>query len=62
MVVAHAFNLSTHEREAGRSLWVLAQPYYLQNEFQDSQSYKEKPYLEKEKKKNKKKKLYYKNL
>jgi hypothetical protein len=38
-VVAHAFNLSTWEAEAG-------QPG-LQGEFQDSQGYTEKPCLEK---------------
>jgi hypothetical protein len=48
-VVAHAFNPSTWEAEA-----VLGQPG-LQSEFQDSQTYTEKPCLEKPKKKKKKK-------
>jgi hypothetical protein len=46
-MVAHAFNPSTREAEAGR---------FLQSEFQDSQGYIEKPCLEKLKKKKKKKK------
>jgi hypothetical protein len=45
-VVAHAFNPSTWEAEAGG---VQGQPG-LQSEFQDSQGYTEKPYLEKPKK------------
>jgi hypothetical protein len=45
-VVAHAFNPSTWEAEAGQPV--------LQSEFQDSQSYTEKPCLEKPKKKKKK--------
>jgi hypothetical protein len=51
-VVAHAFNPSTREAEAGE---VRGQPG-LESEFQDSQSYTEKPCLEKSKKKKKKKK------
>jgi hypothetical protein len=43
-MVAHAFNPSTWEAEAGG---------FLQSEFQDSQSYTEKPCLEKPKKKKK---------
>jgi hypothetical protein len=43
-VVAHAFNPSTQEAEAGG---FLSQPS-LQNEFQDSQGYTEKPCLEKQ--------------
>jgi hypothetical protein len=38
--VAHAFNPSTPETKAGRSLWVWGQPN-LQSEFQGSQSYRE---------------------
>jgi hypothetical protein len=54
-VVAHAFNPSTREAEAGRFL--SSRPAWSTNEFQDSQSYTEKPCLEKPKKnKNKKKK------
>ena len=44
-VVAHAFNASTWEAEAGRSL-CSSQPG-LQSEFQDSQRYTENPCLEK---------------
>jgi hypothetical protein len=55
-VVAHAFNPSTPEAEAGRFL--SSRPAWsIQSEFQDSQGYTEKPCLEKKKqKKNKKKK------
>jgi hypothetical protein len=55
-VVAHAFNLSTWEAEAGRFL-SQGQPG-LQSELQDSQGYTEKPCLKKTKKKKKKKKKY----
>jgi hypothetical protein len=48
-VVAHAFNPSTREAEAGRFL-------SSKSEFQDSQGYTEKPCLEKNKKKRKEKK------
>jgi hypothetical protein len=51
-VVAHAFNPSTWEAEAGG---FLGQPD-LQSEFQDSQGYTEKPCLKKKKKKKKRKK------
>ena len=45
MVVAHAFNPSTQEAEAGGSPWVQVQSG-LQSKFQDSQSsYTEKPCL-----------------
>jgi hypothetical protein len=47
-VVAHAFNPSTWEAEAGGSLLVQGQPS-LQSEFQDSQGYTEKPCLDKPK-------------
>jgi hypothetical protein len=50
-VVAHTFNPSTWEAEAG-DFWVQGQPG-LQSEFQDSQGYTEKPYLEKQKTTNK---------
>jgi hypothetical protein len=53
-VVAHAFNPSTWEAEAGGFL--SSRPACLQSEFQDSQGYTEKPCLEKPKKKKKKKK------
>jgi hypothetical protein len=54
-VVAHAFNPSTWEAEAGGFL--SSRPASgLQSEFQDSQGYTEKPCLEKPKKKKKKKK------
>ena len=43
-VVTHTFNPSTWEAEAG-GFWVRGQPG-LQNEFQDSQGYTEKPCLE----------------
>ena len=46
-VVAHIFNSSTREAEAGRSLSVQGQPG-LQREFQDSQGYKVKPCLKKQ--------------
>ena len=45
VVVAHAFNPSTWEAEAG-GLLSLGQPG-LQSEFQDSQGYTEKPCLQK---------------
>jgi hypothetical protein len=47
-VVAHAFNPSTWEAEAGGFL--SSRPPGLQSEFQDSQDYTEKPCLEKPKK------------
>jgi hypothetical protein len=47
-VVAHAFNASTWETEAGR--FPSSSPACLQSEFQDSQGYTEKPCLEKSKK------------
>jgi hypothetical protein len=53
-VVAHAFNPSTWEAETGGFLSSRSQPG-LQSEFQESQSYTEKPCLEKPKKKKKKK-------
>jgi len=52
-VVAHAFNLSAWEAEAGR---FLSSRSGLQSEFQDSQGYTEKLCLENTKKKKKKKK------
>jgi hypothetical protein len=52
-VVVLAFNPSTQEAEAGRFLSSRLAPG-LQSEFQDSQSYIEKPCLEKPKIKNKK--------
>jgi hypothetical protein len=52
-VVVHAFNPSTREAEAGR---FLSSRPGLQNEFQDSQGYKEKSCLEKSNTKKKKKK------
>jgi hypothetical protein len=53
VVVAHAFNPTTQETEAGRFLSLRANSG-LQSEFQDSQGYTEKPCLEKTKKKKKK--------
>jgi hypothetical protein len=53
-VVAHTFNPSTQEAEAGGFL--SSRPAWSTTEFQDSQGYKEKPCLEKPKKKKKKKK------
>jgi hypothetical protein len=44
-MVAHAFNPSTWEAEAG-DFWVRGQPG-LQSEFQESQGYTEKPCLQK---------------
>jgi hypothetical protein len=52
-VVAHAFNPSTREAEAGGFL--SSRPAWSTNEFQDSQGNTEKPCLEKPKKKKKKK-------
>jgi hypothetical protein len=49
-VVAHAFNLSTREAEAGGSLNLRPG---LQSEFQDSQGYTEKPCLINQKQKQK---------
>jgi hypothetical protein len=50
-VVAHTFNPSTREAEAGQvDFWVRGQPG-LQSEFQDSQGNTEKTCLEKPKKK-----------
>jgi hypothetical protein len=49
-VVVHAFNPSTREAEAGRFLSSVWSQPGLQSEFQDSQGYTEKPYLEKQKK------------
>jgi hypothetical protein len=45
-VVAHAFNPSTREAEAGGFL--SSRPAWSTNEFQDSQGYTEKPCLEKQ--------------
>jgi hypothetical protein len=53
-VVAHTFNPSTREEEAGRFLKFEASLVY--REFQDSQGYTEKPCLEKPKTKKKEKK------
>jgi hypothetical protein len=50
-VVAHAFNPNTWEAETGGFLSSRGQPG-LQSEFQDSQSYTEKPWLEKPKPSN----------
>jgi hypothetical protein len=52
--VAHAFNPSSWEAEAGRFL--SSRPAWLQSEFQDSQGYTEKPCLKKKTKPKKKKK------
>jgi hypothetical protein len=46
-VVAHAFNPSTREAEAGGFL--SSRPAWSTHEFQDSQGYTEKPCLEKTK-------------
>jgi hypothetical protein len=46
-MVAHTFNPSTPEAEAGGSLRMWGQPG-LQNEFQDSQGWAEKPHLKKQ--------------
>ena len=51
-VVAHAFNPTAGEEQV--DLWVQGLPD-LQSEFQDSQSYMKKPFLEKTKWKTKKK-------
>jgi hypothetical protein len=53
-VVAHAFNPSTREAEAGGFL--SSGQTGLQSEFQDSQGYTEKPSQKNQKKKKKKKK------
>jgi hypothetical protein len=52
-VVAHAFNPSTWEAEAGR---FLSSKPGLQSEFQDSQGYTEKPCLKTKQNKTKQKK------
>jgi hypothetical protein len=49
-MVAHAFNSSTWEAEAGEFLSSRLDP---QSEFQDSQGYTEKPCFEKQNKTNK---------
>ena len=54
-VVAHSFNPSTQEAEAGRFLSSVRGQPGLQSEFQDSQGYTEKPCLEKTKKDKKNK-------
>ena len=54
--MAHAFNLSTQEAEAGRSLRVQDQ-VDLQSEFQDTQVDTEKPCLEKNPKTNRQKEI-----
>jgi hypothetical protein len=49
MVLAHAFNSTTQE---GRGWWIsVSSRSGLQNEFQNNQSYTEKPSLEENKKK-----------
>jgi hypothetical protein len=53
-VVAHAFNPSTQEAEAGGFL--SSRPAWSKSEFQDSQGYTEKSCLEKPKKKKERKK------
>jgi hypothetical protein len=54
-MVAHSSNLSTQEAEAG--VFLSSRPAWsTQSEFQDSQSYTEKPCLKKTKTKTKKKK------
>jgi hypothetical protein len=55
-MVAHAFNSSTREAKAGGFLSLIRGQPGLQSEFQDSQSYTEKPCLEKNQKQNKNKK------
>jgi hypothetical protein len=52
-LVAHTFNPSTWEAEAGGFLEFEASLVYIQREFQDSQGYTEKPCLEKPKHKTK---------
>jgi hypothetical protein len=47
-MVVHAFNPSAREAEAGRSLWIWAQPG-LQSEFQANLDYTEKACLDKTK-------------
>jgi hypothetical protein len=54
-LVAHIFNPSTREAEAGGFL--SSRPAWLQSEFQDSQGYTEKPCLKKTKNKNKNTKI-----
>jgi hypothetical protein len=54
VVVAHAFNPSTWEAEAGGFL--SSRPAWSKSEFQDSQGYTEKPCLEKPNQTNLKKK------
>jgi hypothetical protein len=58
--VVHAFNPSTWEAEAGRSL--SSRPAWSTSKFQDNQGYTEKPCLGKKKKTKKtKNKIYKKN-
>ena len=51
-MVGHTFNFSTHDADAGRSLWVQGQPG-LNSEFQDSQGYGERLCLKEKQKQNK---------
>lgn len=45
-VAAHGFNPSNEEAETGRSVWLWNLPC-LYSEFQDSQGYVKRPYLQK---------------
>jgi hypothetical protein len=53
MLPIYLKNTAALQRQMQADFWVRGQPG-LQSEFQDSQSYTEKPYLEKPKKKKKK--------
>jgi hypothetical protein len=52
-MVAHAFNPSTQEAEAEAGRFLSSRPAWSTSEFQDSQSYTEKPCLEKKQNKTK---------
>jgi FKBP-type peptidyl-prolyl cis-trans isomerase len=59
-VVVHTFNPSTWEAEAEAGEFLISRPAW-STEFQDSQGYKDKPFIKKKKNKKKNKKQKTKN-